>query len=111
MINFSCHLMTRTEQQWLAIAANNNKFQKGVPSMANNKPQKSNNNKPQKFKETERFSIRRAAFWFSGAAVVYFAKTWDVRGMLIFGAVFLLTLISRFLSWLEENKKKSNHRD
>jgi hypothetical protein len=81
--------------------------------MANNKPKKSsnNNNKPYKPKETERFSIRRAAFWFSGAAVVYFAGVWDVRGILIFGPVFLLTLISKFRSWMKENKKKSNHRD
>jgi len=76
--------------------------------MANNKPQKSNNNKPRKFKETERFSIRRLAFLLSTTGVVYFSQNWDVPGMVISSAVLTLTLISKFLSWLKEN---SDNRD
>src|SRR5215470_13690604 len=46
-----------------------------------------NNNKPRKYKETERFTIRRLAFWLSTAAVVYFSQHWDVSGMAISAAV------------------------
>jgi hypothetical protein len=60
------------------------------------------NNKPQKFKETERFSIRRLAFWLSAAGTVYFIGVWDVVGMAISGAVFVLTLISKLFSMAKE---------
>jgi len=70
--------------------------------MANNKPLKSNSNKPRKFKETERFSIRRLAFWLSAAGTVYFIGVWDVVGMAISGAVFVLTLISKLISMAKE---------
>jgi len=64
-----------------------------------------NNNKPRKYKETERFTIRRLAFWLSTAAVVYFSQRWDVTGMIISAVVLSLTLISKFFSWVKENRR------
>lgn len=68
------------------------------------------NNKPRKYKESERFSIRRFAFWLSTAGVVYFSQYWDVAGMVISSVVLTLTLIAKFFSWLKENKQ-ANRRD
>jgi hypothetical protein len=64
-----------------------------------------NNNKPGKYKETERFTIRRLVFWLSTAAVVYFSQHWDVTGMIISAVVLSLTLISKFFSWVKENRR------
>jgi hypothetical protein len=64
-----------------------------------------NNNKPRKYKETERFTIRRLAFWLSTAAVVYFSQHWDVSGMVISAAVLSLTLISKFFSRVKVNRR------
>ena len=48
------------------------------------------------------FSIRRLAFWLSAAGTVYFIGAWDVVGMAISGAVFVLTLISKLISMDKE---------
>jgi hypothetical protein len=60
------------------------------------------NNKPQRYKETERFSIRRLTFWLSAAGAVYFTGVWDVVGMVISGTVLALTLISKLISMAKE---------
>jgi hypothetical protein len=67
------------------------------------------NNKPQKYKETERFSIRRLTFWLSVSGTVYFAGIWEPTGMVIFLAVLILTLISKAISMSKE--KESNRKD
>jgi len=66
------------------------------------------NNKPQKYKETERFSIRRFVFWLSVAGIVSFASVWDLTGMVISIGVFLLTVVSKFISMIKEG---ANGRD
>lgn len=60
------------------------------------------NNKPRKYKETERFTIRRLAFWLSVGGAVYFMNVWDVPGMIISAGVLLLTIISKIISVIRE---------
>lgn len=60
------------------------------------------NNKPRKYKETERFTIRRLAFWLSAASAIYFMNVWDVAGMIISAGVLLLTIISKIISVIRE---------
>jgi hypothetical protein len=67
-------------------------------------------NKPQKYKETERFSIRRLTFWLSIAGIVHFASVWDPPGLTISVVVCLMTLIAKALSKHKE-KTKSDPRD
>jgi len=62
------------------------------------------NNKPQKYKETERFSIRRFVFWLSVAGIVSFAGVWDVTGMVISVIVLLLTVVSKGISMIKEGR-------
>jgi hypothetical protein len=68
------------------------------------------NNKPQKYKETERFSIRRLVFWLSASGVVYFTGVWDVTGMVISLVVFVITLVSKLISMSKE-KEGGDDRD
>jgi hypothetical protein len=69
----------------------------------NNKPTQQRNNNPQQYKETERFTIRRATFWLSICGFVYSIKTWDLPLMGISFIVFVLVIVAKFIS---ENKAK-----
>jgi hypothetical protein len=62
-------------------------------------------NKPRKYKETERFSIRRLAFWLGVSGIVYFANLWDAWGIAISAGVLLLTIISKIISVISESRK------
>jgi hypothetical protein len=67
-------------------------------------------NKPQKYKETERFSIRRLVFWLSVSGVVYFTGVWDVTGMVISLVMFVMAVVSKLISMSSE-KGSDNDRD
>jgi hypothetical protein len=67
-------------------------------------------NKPQKYKETERFSIRRLVFWLSVSGVVYFTGVWDVTGMVISLVMFVMAVVSKLISMSSE-KASDNDRD
>jgi hypothetical protein len=89
----------------------------GPVNHAQNNPWKSKrkeiamaDNKPQRYKETERFSIRRLSFWLSIAGIVYSAGVWDVIGLAISSGVLILTLVSKLISEAKD-EDQSDHKD
>jgi hypothetical protein len=60
------------------------------------------NNKPRKYKETERFSIRRLTFWLGVTAFIYGLKVWDVTMIAISAAVTLITIVAKVISAMKE---------
>jgi hypothetical protein len=59
-------------------------------------------NKPGKYKETERFSIRRLTFRLSFAAFIYGLKVWDVTMIVISAAVALVSIVAKIISVMKE---------
>jgi hypothetical protein len=60
------------------------------------------NNKPRKYKETERFSIRRLTFWLSVAAFIYGLNVWDVTMIVISAVASLITIVAKVISVVKE---------
>ena len=60
------------------------------------------NNKPRKYKETDRFTIRRLTFWLSFAAFIYGLNVWDVTMIVISAVASLITIVAKVISVVKE---------
>jgi hypothetical protein len=60
------------------------------------------NNKPRKYKETDRFTIRRLTFWLSFAAFIYGLNVWDVTMIVVSAVVALMAIVAKVISVMKE---------